>query len=52
LEHLESYLHRVFASIRVRQLEFISAHGIQLKPERREKALAGALQTVTNLHAT
>lgn len=51
LEHLESYLRGVFGFIGVRELEFISADGIQVGPEHREKALAGALQAVTNLRA-
>jgi FMN-dependent NADH-azoreductase len=51
LEHLESYLRGIFGFIGVRELEFISADGIQIGPEHREKALAGALQAVTNLRA-
>ena len=51
LEHLESYLRGVFAFIGVTNLEFISADGIQIGPEHREKALAGALEAVTNLRA-
>jgi len=51
LEHLESYLRSVFGFIGVTQLEFIPADGIQLGPEHREKALAGALQAVTGLRA-
>jgi FMN-dependent NADH-azoreductase len=51
LEHLESYLRGIFGFIGVTQLEFISADGIQVGPEHREKALAGALQAVTNLRA-
>jgi FMN-dependent NADH-azoreductase len=51
LEHLESYLRGVFAFIGVTNLEFISADGIQVGPEHREKALAGALEAVTNLRA-
>ena len=31
--------------------EFISADGVQVGPEHREKALAGALQAATNLQA-
>ena len=50
-EHLESYLRGVFAFIGVTNLEFISADGIQIGPEHREKALAGALEAVTNLRA-
>jgi FMN-dependent NADH-azoreductase len=51
LEHLESYLRGVFGFIGVTKLEFILADGIQVGPEHREKALAGALQAVTNLQA-
>ena len=51
LEHLESYLRGVFGFIGVTQLEFIAADGIQLGPEHREQALAGALQAVTALRA-
>jgi len=50
-EHLETYLRWVFGFIGVKNLEFISADGIQVGPEHREKALAGALQAATNLHA-
>ena len=50
-EHLETYLRWVFGFIGVTNPEFISADGIQVGPEHREKALAGALQAATNLHA-
>jgi len=50
-EHLETYLRWVFGFIGVTNPEFISADGIQIGPEHREKALAGALQAATNLHA-
>ena len=50
-EPLESYLRFVFGFIGVTNPEFISADGIQMGPEHREKALAGALQAATNLHA-
>jgi FMN-dependent NADH-azoreductase len=50
-EHLETYLRWVFGFIGVANPEFISADGIQVGPEHREKALAGALQAATNLHA-
>jgi len=50
-EHLETYLRWVFGFMGVANPEFISADGIQIGPEYREKALAGALQAVTNLHA-
>jgi FMN-dependent NADH-azoreductase len=32
-------------------VEFIPADGVQLGPEHREKALAGALQAATDLQA-
>jgi FMN-dependent NADH-azoreductase len=51
LEHLESYLRGIFGFIGVTRLEFISADGIQVGPEHREKALASALQAVTSLRA-
>jgi FMN-dependent NADH-azoreductase len=50
-EHLETYLRWVFGFIGVKNPEFIFADGIQVGPEHREKALAGALQAATNLHA-
>jgi FMN-dependent NADH-azoreductase len=50
-EHLETYLRWVFGFIGVASPEFISADGTQVGPEHREKALAGALQAATNLHA-
>jgi len=51
LEHLETYLRSVFGFVGVTQLEFITADGVQVGPEQREKALAGALEAVTALHA-
>src|ERR1700743_3195188 len=50
-EHLETYLRWVFGFIGVTNPEFISADGIQMGPEPREKALSGALKAVTDLHA-
>ena len=50
-EHLETYLRWVFAFMGVKNLAFISADGIQIGPEHREKALASALQAATDLHA-
>jgi FMN-dependent NADH-azoreductase len=50
-EHLETYLRWVFAFMGIADPEFISADGVQVGPEYREKALAGALQAATNLHA-
>ena len=51
LEHLESYLRGVFGFIGIANPEFISADGVQVGPEHREKALAGALDAVTRLQA-
>ena len=50
-EHLETYLRWVFGFIGIENPEFISADGIQVGPEHREKALASALQAATDLHA-
>jgi FMN-dependent NADH-azoreductase len=50
-EHLETYLRFVFGFIGVTDPEFISADGIQMGPEHREQALAGALRAVTDLRA-
>ena len=50
-EHLETYLRWVFGFIGIKNPEFILADGIQAGPEHREKALAGALEAATNLHA-
>jgi FMN-dependent NADH-azoreductase len=50
-EHLETYLRWVFGFIGITDPEFISADGIQVGPDHREKALAGALQAATGLQA-
>jgi FMN-dependent NADH-azoreductase len=50
-EHLETYLRWVFGFIGVTNLELISADGVGVGPEHREKALAGALQAATNVKA-
>jgi FMN-dependent NADH-azoreductase len=50
-EHLETYLRWVFGFIGVTNLEFISADGIQVGPEHREKAVADALKAADNLNA-
>ncbi|WP_298244557.1 FMN-dependent NADH-azoreductase [uncultured Bradyrhizobium sp.] len=50
-EHLETYLRWVFGFIGITNPEFISADGIQVGPEHREKAIAGALQLATSLRA-
>jgi FMN-dependent NADH-azoreductase len=50
-EHLETYLRAIFGFIGVKKLEIISASGIMAGPEHREKAMSGALQAATSLHA-
>lgn len=50
-EHLETYLRWVFGFIGVTNVEFIAADGIAVGPEMREKAVKGALQAATDLHA-
>jgi len=50
-EHLETYLRWVFGFIGVTNCEFIAADGIQVGPEHREKAVAGALQAAGKLAA-
>ena len=50
-EHLETYLRWVFGFIGIRNPEFISADGIQVGPEHREKAVAGALKAAGDLNA-
>ncbi len=50
-EHLETYLRWVFGFIGIANPEFISADGIQIGPEHREKALADALLAANNLRA-
>jgi FMN-dependent NADH-azoreductase len=50
-EYVETYLRWVFGFIGVKNLEFISADGVQVGSEHREKALTGALQAATNLRA-
>ncbi|MHC2618728.1 FMN-dependent NADH-azoreductase [Bradyrhizobium huanghuaihaiense] len=51
LEHLETYLRGVLAFMGITNPEFIIADGIQVGPDHREKALAGALQAATSLQA-
>jgi FMN-dependent NADH-azoreductase len=51
LEHLETYLRSVFSFIGINNPEFISADGIQVGPDHREKAVAGALKAAADLHA-
>jgi FMN-dependent NADH-azoreductase len=50
-EHVETYLRTVFGFIGVTNLEFIIAEGVQLGPDFREKALAGALESAGALRA-
>ncbi|MBR1366252.1 FMN-dependent NADH-azoreductase [Bradyrhizobium ottawaense] len=50
-EHLETYLRWVFGFMGITDVEFIPADGIQVGPDHREKALAGALQAATSLRA-
>jgi len=50
-EHLETYLRWVFGFIGIYNPEFIAADGIQVGPEHREKAVAGALQAAGSLAA-
>ncbi|HEV7635710.1 MAG TPA: FMN-dependent NADH-azoreductase [Bradyrhizobium sp.] len=50
-EHLETYLRWVLGFIGVTNPTFISADGVQVGPEHREKALASALQAATDLRA-
>ncbi len=50
-EHLETYLRWVFGFIGITDPEIIIAEGLQMGPEQREKALAGALQAATGLRA-
>jgi FMN-dependent NADH-azoreductase len=48
-EHLETYLRWVFGFIGIRNPEFISADGIQIGPEQRQRSVAGALQAANTL---
>jgi len=50
-EHLETYLRWVFGFVGIRNPEFISADGIQVGPEHRQKAVAGALKAAGDLNA-
>ena len=50
-EHTETYLRGLFGFIGVTDIEVIVAEGIGAGPEQREKAIAGALQAATDLHA-
>jgi FMN-dependent NADH-azoreductase len=50
-EHAESYLRTVFGFIGITDLEFVSADGIQLGPEHRERALTAALAAAGGLKA-
>jgi hypothetical protein len=50
-QHLETYLRWVFGFIGVKNPEFISAGGIQVGPEHRQKAVASALKAASDLDA-
>lgn len=50
-EHLETYLRWVFGFIGIPNPEIIAADGLQMGPEHREKAVAGAMQLATGLQA-
>ena len=50
-EHAEIYLRSVFGFIGVTDIDIIVAEGVNVGPEHREKALAGALQAATGLRA-
>ncbi|WP_424631071.1 FMN-dependent NADH-azoreductase [Bradyrhizobium sp. SYSU BS000235] len=50
-EHLETYLRWVFGYMGIPNVEIISADGVQMGPEHREKALASAMQLATGLQA-
>lgn len=50
-EHLETYLRWVFGFIGIADPEIIIAEGVQVSPEQRQKALAGALQAASSLSA-
>jgi FMN-dependent NADH-azoreductase len=51
LEHLETYLRGVFGFIGINDLDFISADGVQVGPEHRERALANALEQTKKVNA-
>ena len=50
-EHLETYLRWVFGFIGIANPEFISADGIQIGPDQRQKSVATALQAASNVRA-
>jgi FMN-dependent NADH-azoreductase len=50
-EHAESYLRGLFGFIGVTDIEVIVAEGVNIGPEHREKAIAGALSAATSLRA-
>jgi FMN-dependent NADH-azoreductase len=50
-QHLETYLRWVLGFIGVKNPEFISADGIQMGPEHRQKAVASALKAASDLDA-
>jgi FMN-dependent NADH-azoreductase len=50
-DHAETYLRAVFGFIGVTNLEIVVAEGLAMGPEQREKAMQGALKTVSQLRA-
>jgi FMN-dependent NADH-azoreductase len=51
LDHQESYLSGFFAFIGITNVEFVRAEGVNVGPEQRERALAGALAEAGALRA-
>jgi FMN-dependent NADH-azoreductase len=51
-EHAESYLRTVFGFIGVTDVEFVVAEGVQISPDHRQRALAGALGAAAALPAS
>jgi FMN-dependent NADH-azoreductase len=50
-DYVETYLRWVFGFIGIKNLEVISADGVRVGPEHREKAVAGALQAALKVAA-
>jgi FMN-dependent NADH-azoreductase len=50
-EHAETYLRGVFGFIGITEIDVIVAEGVNVGPEQRDKAIAGALQAATDLRA-
>jgi FMN-dependent NADH-azoreductase len=49
VEHVESYLRAVFGLMGVTDPEFVVAEGVQVSPDHRQQALAGALKVAGEL---